>query len=79
MLRVMIFFTYTYHIFFFIFFLISKGERKWKETTTKKIKNYEGVSLSLLILREERKGESSGMLPNTKWEVAHLATECAEN
>jgi hypothetical protein len=34
-------------------------------------------SLPLLILKEESKGKLSGMLPNTKWEAAHLATECA--
>jgi hypothetical protein len=45
----------------------------------KKTKNYKGVSLPLPILREERKGESSGMLLNTEWEATQLATECAEN
>jgi hypothetical protein len=53
---------------FSLFFLIQikeNGKRKNK---------YKGGSLSLLTRIELRKGEEVGMLPNTKWEAAHLAT-----
>jgi hypothetical protein len=36
-----------------------------------------GESFPLLIHKENRNGEFLRMLPNTLWDAAHLATECA--
>ena len=56
------------------FFLFdSNGEKREKA----KVKtNYKGGSLLILILREERKGELSIILLNTKWEAIHLTMKC---
>jgi hypothetical protein len=42
----------------------------------RKRKNYKGESFLLFHLIEKMKGETVGMLPNTRWEAAYPAIRC---